>query len=220
MDAKPPSLPARRRRPVAASASPLAGPVAARSVPLAPSLAVALVPALLLMAGPAVATVSPAEAAAPGAACVVGPGTAASLPEPKRVELTPSARAPGARGVMEVGMAASPYGVAVDPDGSYRLRVEVTAEGLRSRDGVHHVVWAATPELDRHVRLGTLGPEGRVAGELAWNKFLVFVTAESSPEPESWSGEILLSGLSPSGRMHTMAGHGPFSGEPCLDPRS
>lgn len=205
MNATPPSLPARLRRPVAVSATPLAATLGT---------------ALLLVAVPAATVGSPADTAAAGPRCVVDPGTASSLLEPKRVELTPSARAPGARGVMEVGMAAAPYGVAVDPDGSYRLRVEVTAEGLRSRDGVHHVVWAATPELDRHVRLGTLGPEGRVEGELAWNKFLVFVTAESSPEPESWSGEILLSGLSPSGRMHTMAGHGPFSGEPCLDPRS
>lgn len=194
MDATPPPLPDRRRPPVAAS------------------LTVALLPALLLLAGPT-------ATAGSGAACVVGTGTGSPL-QPKRVELTPTARAPGARGAMEVAMAGSPYGVAVDPDGSYRLRVEVTARGLRSRDGVHHVVWAATPELDRHVRLGTLGPEGRVVGELTWNKFLVFVTAESSPEPESWSREILLSGLSPSGRMHTMAGHGPFSGEPCLDPRS
>ena len=151
---------------------------------------------------------------------LVAPPAAPPTADPRRVEMTATARAPGARGTMVLRMGASPYGVAVEPDGSYRLRVEVAVEGLRSRDGVHHVVWAATPELDRHVRLGTLGSDGRVAGVLAWNKFLVFVTAEASAEPESWSPEILLSALSPSGRMHTMAGHGPFSGEPCLDPRS
>ncbi len=53
-----------------------------------------------------------------------------------------------------------------------------------------------------------------------WNKFIVFVTAESAADAESWSQEFYFSALSPSSRMHTMVGHGPFSSEPCLDPRN
>lgn len=174
---------------------------------------------------PAAAMVAVATWPAVGPAAPVAPtacrGAAAQpTPDPKRISMTPSPRARGASGTMLVRMGPSAYGVAVAPDGSYRLRVEVATEGLQSAAGAHHVAWIATPELDRHRRLGTLGPDGRVSGEATWNKFLVFVTAETTPEPATWSQEILLSALSPSGRMHTMAGHGPFSGEPCLDPRS
>lgn len=220
MIASLPSTPPRRRRPTV------------------PRLAAG---ALLLVAVPAAWTgwgagsvhgPAPAGDVADGkAACGVGGPLQGQVPaarrwdgtsfvDPTRIEMTSTARARSARGTMLIRMGDTPYGVAVDQDGSYRLQVEVTVEGLRSPDGVHHVVWAATPELDRHVRLGTLGPDGRAGGELAWNKFLVFVTAETESEPDRWSQRILLSALSPSGRMHTMAGHGPFSGEPCLDPRS
>lgn len=172
----------------------------------------ACVAAVALLAAPSPSPHPAAAAEADGPVCP----TAA----PKRVAMTPTHRAPGARGTVVLRMGGSPYGVSVDPDGSYRLRLQVTVEGLRSAGGSHPVVWAATPELDRHVRLGSPDREGRVSGQVAWNKFLVFVTAEKTARPEAWSQRILLSALSPSGRMHTMAGHGPFSGEPCLDPRS
>lgn len=178
---------------------------------------------------PAVRASSPAAApgtAAPGAAA---PGTTApagcfrSGPgapvDPSVVTMTPSGRAPGASGRLRLRLASSATGLALATDGSYRYEVRVEVQGLRGRPGIHHVAWAATPELDRHVRLGALGEDGSASGEVSWNKFLVFVTAEARPAPEAWSQRILLSATSPSGRMHTMAGHGPFSGEPCLDPR-
>lgn len=146
---------------------------------------------------------------------------ARSARDPVRIPMSASSRARGASGTMVLRLGASPFGVAVEPDGSYRYHLEVELRGLRERDDLHHVVWAATPELDEHRRIGTVsnGEEGGVEGTISWNKFLVFVTEEQTPRPDSWSGRILLSALSPSGRMHTMAGHGPFSGEPCLDPR-
>lgn len=169
----------------------------------------------------AVRTAAPA-----GGVCASVPGTPSGLSpadglDPVRIEMSASGHARGASGSMVLRLASSPYGVAVEPDGSYRYDLVVEVEGLRERAGVHHVVWAATPELDEHRRIGTLSDAsgGRVEGTITWNKFLVFVTAEDRPEPEAWSQRILLSALSPSGRMHTMAGHGPFSGEPCLDPR-
>lgn len=171
----------------------------------------------------------PARAASPeasvrggGAACVAAPGPAAAVPEaldPDRITMTTTRRARGAAGTMTLRLASSPYGVALSSDGSYRYHVEISVEDLPDPGDGANVVWAATPELDRHRKLGTLGTSGTVSGEVTWNKFLVFVTAERSADVESWSQRILLSVLSPSGRMHTMAGHGPFSGEPCLDPR-
>ncbi len=162
----------------------------------------------------------PGTAADAGSAVAcVGPAAGPARLDPTEVTMTSSGRAPGASGVLRLRIASSPVGLALAEDGSYRYEVRVRAEGLRGRPGTHHVVWAATPELDRHVRIGTLGEDGSASGEVDWNKFLVFVTAEKRPDPSSWSQRILLSATSPSGRMHTMAGHGPFSGEPCLDPR-
>lgn len=162
----------------------------------------------------------PAPSPEPGAsseltsAAVCAPATAADS-----VRMTASRRSGSATGTIVLRLAATPFGVAVEPDGSYRYHLVVDVEGLRSGEGTHHVVWVATPELDRYRRIGTLEEEGRVEGEVTWNKFLVFVTAEDRADPPTWSQRILLSALSPSGRMHTMAGHGPFSGETCLDPR-
>ena len=55
-----------------------------------------------------------------------------------------------------------------------------------------------------------------VTGQVAWNKFLGVITREpADATPETWQGPIIMRGMSRSGRMHTMAGHGPFEAEPC-----
>lgn len=130
--------------------------------------------------------------------------------DPIRVALAPTAAAPGALAYMELTMAAAPFGVAVSPDGRYVYDVTVGVERLRRRAGETYVVWAATPELDRVRKLGILEESGAVQGRVEYNKFLVFVTAEASADLDRWEGRILLTGLSPSGLMHTMRGHGIF----------
>ncbi|MGD2070011.1 MAG: hypothetical protein PVI57_15165, partial [Gemmatimonadota bacterium] len=54
-------------------------------------------------------------------------------------------------------------------------------------------------------------------GRVEWNKFLVVITLETVDDPsaDAWSGPIALRGMSRSGKMHTMAGHGPFQQENC-----
>jgi len=136
---------------------------------------------------------------------------------PETVRMRPTQQAPGSRGTMVLMLPNSPYGVTVDSDGRQAYDVRVEIGQLRRRDGLHYVVWAATPELDQFVRLGVLGAENHVSGPVAWNKFLVFVSEEPSADVETWTGPILLTGLSPSGRMHTMAGHGPFEDVSCTD---
>ena len=65
-------------------------------------------------------------------------------------------------------------------------------------------------------KLGTLTADGDLPpAEITFNKFLVFVTQEDDAAVERWQGRILLRGISPSGRMHSMAGHGPFATEAC-----
>ncbi len=143
------------------------------------------------------------------------PGTCAAGPDPFTVRLVPTAHANGAQGSVQLTFAESPYGVAVTADGHHRYRAHVATTGLAGRDSAL-VVWAATPELDQVRNLGTLADDGTLAGaEIAFNKFLVFVTAEPDARTARWSGRILLRGISPSGRLHTMAGHGPFQGESC-----
>lgn len=146
----------------------------------------------------------------------IGPaGACRAVPE--IVRLQPTQSAPGALGRMVLTPTESAYGIAVDAEGRQRFDIRLEIERLRRRDGATYVAWAATPELDRVARLGVLGSEGRIDGRVAWNKFLVFVSEERVPDGERWAGPILLTGLSPSGRMHTMAGHGPFEGVACQD---
>jgi hypothetical protein len=136
-------------------------------------------------------------------------------PDPFRIDLVPTAHANGARGVVAMRFAESPFGVSVTDDGRHLYHADITTTALAPHAGETLVVWAATPSLDQVRKLGSLSEAGTLSGTIAFNKFLVFVTAESSPDVERWAGPILLRGISPSGRMHTMAGHGPFQGESC-----
>lgn len=170
------------------------------------SLLGALLPLLLAGGLPGVAE-APYEAS-------VGPGTclatdAAMLP-PGRVELDPTRSGVGFEGWMELTFARSPHGVAVAPDGRYVYDVVLGVRSQRTIEGRTLVAWATTPELDQVRRLGILGEEMSVSAQVDWNKFLVLVTAETSAELDRWQGPILLTGMSPSGKMHTMAGHGIF----------
>lgn len=123
-----------------------------------------------------------------------------------------------ATGVADVTYAAtSPFGVSVSPDGSYAYDVHVSVEDLRAPDRGVYTVWVTTSQIDRIRRVGVLGEDGTVTGRVDWNKFLVVITLEpeDDPEAETWSGPVVLRGMSRSGMMHTMAGHGPFQQENC-----
>jgi len=147
-------------------------------------------------------------------------GCAVAGPEYYEFPLVTTQNVPGtgrASGVGEVTFQPSPFGVSIGADGSYDYRVEVTGINLRPpRQGVF-VAWAMTPELDHVVRLGALDEQMKAAGSVDWNKFLVAITLEAEDDPEAtgWSGPIVMRGVSRSGLMHTMAGHGPFVQENC-----
>lgn len=143
-------------------------------------------------------------------------GFGASL-DPQIYSLQPTQHAPGGRGSMTLAQPSSPFGILVDVDGHQTYRVTVQIDQLRRRSGTSYVAWVATPELDKHVRLEAIDGSDRFEGSIGWNQFLVFVSEEASPDVEKWDGPILLTGLSPSGRMHTMAGHGPFDDVSCAD---
>lgn len=134
---------------------------------------------------------------------------------PEVIPLSGTQSAPGGRGSMTLTQPGSPFGVTVDDGGFQTFDIEIQVDQLRRRRGAVYVAWAAKPELDEWVQLGTLGEDSRLTARVAWNQFLVFVSEEASANVERWQGPIMLTGLSPSGRLHTMAGHGPFEAMNC-----
>ena len=166
---------------------------------------------------------SPAEVAGDVVVCAVRADTrpaARSGPEYYQFPMVSTKRVPGtgnASGVGEVAFAQSPYGIALGSDGSYRYDFTVRFERMApARDGAY-VVWTTTPELDRIALAGELTNPAGFSGQVDWNKFLVVVTLEPAFDPDAtmWTGPIVIRGMSRSGMMHTMAGHGPFEEKNC-----
>lgn len=113
--------------------------------------------------------------------------------------------------------ATSPFSIAVAPDGSYVYDVEVSLDRMRApREGVL-VAWVTTSDLSEVRRIGALDASLRTRGTVAWNQYLVVVTweAEDDPSAETWSGPVAFRGMSRSGMMHTMVGHGALQQENC-----
>lgn len=198
--------------------------------PAPTTAAAALVTAAALVAAP------PASAASPRASSAGWPGTCAADPSPPEYyafPLVPTGNVPGtaaARGRGEVHFGSTPFGVSVAADGSYDHDLRIRVRDLPAPRRGAYVAWVTTSTLDRIRRLGTVGPDGSVEGSVRWNKFLVVVTLEPGGEPgpeadpeagdpgapaEGWSGPVVARGMSRSGAMHTMAGHGPFQQENC-----
>ncbi len=162
-----------------------------------------------LLGGPAVPVPGPGGLA-PGA-----PG-----PEYYQFPMVSTKRVPGtgnATGVGEVAFTQSPFGIALAEDGSYHYDFTVRFERLKPARSGAYVVWTTTPELDQVVLAGELADPVVFSGKVAWNKFLVVVTLEPAFDPDAtmWTGPIVIRGMSRSGMMHTMAGHGPFEEENC-----
>lgn len=123
-----------------------------------------------------------------------------------------------ARGRAEIAVPArSPFPIALAADGSYVYEVQVAIDNMRAPRSGTLVAWVTTPDLDRVERIGSLGATLRVSGPVSWNKFIVVVTLEPGDDPEAamWSGPIVFRGMSRSGAMHTMVGHGALQQENC-----
>jgi hypothetical protein len=125
-----------------------------------------------------------------------------------RIPLKAAGTVAGAEGTAILHPASTLFGVSVTADGHDAFLVEVTTRGLPTpgKLGAYstYVAWAARADLSEVVKLGALDAQGRVSGEVSFEKFLVFVTAEPSGAVTHKSGPILLQGLSPSGQMKNM----------------
>lgn len=174
---------------------------------------------VLLMAAPilvAAAGFGPAPASSAGPAACAEPDP----PVYYAIDLVTTKRTPGSRtaeGRADVLFAPSPFGVAVAGDGSYAYDLKIRVNRLAPAKNGAYVVWITRSDLSEVRRLGVLDDAFTLEGRVTWNKFLVVISLEpdAATQAARWSGPIVLRGLSKSGLMHTMAGHGPFQSEPC-----
>lgn len=173
---------------------------------------------MLVASGAVVVSTAPSAAQADPAA-----GSCLADPDPPvyyAIDMVPTRKVNGARmasGTGNVTFKASPFGVTLTADGEYVYNLSVQMANIRIAEGKAVDVWVTTPRLDNVVHLGRLGEDLTAEGLVEFNKFLVVVSLEdgSTPPGTSWSGPIIARGMSRSGLMHTMAGHGPFEAEPC-----
>jgi hypothetical protein len=208
---------------VPASREPISGAARLAAVPAVVEPAVrgpATVPSLTTVAA-GVACSGGWLPPAPGESWATAPSAIATAPSDYyAIELVPTGRVPGTRlskGVAYTTAATSPFfGVALAPSGEYVHDLDVRVEGLRPVDEGAYVVWVTDTDIAEVVRLGALDANLRLRGQARWNKFLVVLTREPTDEPtDAWQGPVIMRGMSRSGRMHTLAGHGPFQAEPC-----
>ena len=198
---------------------------------------VILLAAGALCAGPSSAVAQ--EAPAPDRSDWGAPGL-------HRVALYPTPDLAPAGGTAFLRWDPSPFGVSVTRDGSQRYRLDLEIEGLpvpgSLGDFRTYVAWATTPIMDPVVRLGEVG-NGTFndLGPVAFDKFVILISAEPSADVERRTGRLALRGASPSTRIlpdnhlmvpvtgtgesatlpmdhgamdHAAMGHGPASDEP------
>ncbi len=112
----------------------------------------------------------------------------------------------------------SPFGVSVTDDGSYSYHLDVSLDKINIRRTGELVVWVTTRDLSEIQPIGILGKDQRIQGFVDWNKFLIVVTLEQDSRElgERWQGPVVLRGMSRSGMMHTMVGHGILQEENCF----
>jgi hypothetical protein len=176
-------------------------------------LRVAFIGSVMASAGAGPALVAHAPHGFRQSAAAVAP------PVHPRFRLSPTGKAREASGWVEFSLAASPFGLPVTRDGRvvYDLAITVDALPLPSEFGSYttYEAWLATPKLDVARDLGPIRNGTTVRARADWNKFMVFVSAESTPIKRKWTGPIVLVGRSPSASMQSFAGH-PFynTGQP------
>lgn len=131
------------------------------------------------------------------------------------VDLLPAAGIADIEARLELLPGASPFGVAVSRTGAPRRRLVLDLRGLPepSELGPYegYVAWATTPRLHPMVRLGEVTDGRNELGEVAFNRFLVLVSAEEDVRTENRDGRLVLRGTSPSLRLHPQE-YGSFLG--------
>ena len=137
---------------------------------------------------------------------------------PFDIPLRNTSTVPGARGSAQLVYASSPFGVAVTAEGvtSYDVRLELSGPPQPSSLGSYtsYVAWAATTDLSRWHRLGTVGNGSSTVGRAELNKFLLIITLEQDSLATRRSGPTVLHGPSPSTWLQSLLSHPLFRGIP------
>jgi len=123
-----------------------------------------------------------------------------------------------ATGTVEASVSgASPFSVALGEDGSYEYDLSLRLDRMRAPREGRLVAWVTTPDIDVIERMGALDDNLLAAGSVSWNQYIVVVTLEADDDPasERWTGPIVFRGMSRSGMLHTMVGHGALQQENC-----
>ena len=135
---------------------------------------------------------------------------------PYDIPLFATPKAPAATGSARLVYTSSPFGVAVTADGRAQYDIQVTAGGLPAASSLGsfraYVAWAATPDLTKWVRLGTVRNGTSTVGHVDLNKFLLVITAEADSAPVRHAGPTVLHGTSPSGWLQSFLNHPMFRG--------
>lgn len=111
----------------------------------------------------------------------------------------------------------SPFGVSVTRDGHHEYRLMFLIEGLPDPAALGpyqtYVAWATTPVLHPMQKLGIVANGWVLLDSVAFDKFLILVTAEASPDVTEREGKIVMRGSSPSNRMeaHDLAQIAPLA---------
>jgi suppressor of ftsI len=121
------------------------------------------------------------------------------------IDLWSTTRGGDAVGVVELRRPWSPFGVTVTPEGRHRHELIAWIDRLPEPSDLGpytaYVAWATPLSLDPVVRLGAVENGRNELGEVAFNKYLIWVTAEASGDATERSGPLIVRGRSPSARM-------------------
>lgn len=111
----------------------------------------------------------------------------------------------------------SPFGVSITENGSYQYDLSISLDRIKLRGVGELVAWVTTRDLSEIQMIGTLDEHHRIRGSVDWNKFLVVITLETdgNARGDRWQGPVVFRGMSKSGMMHTMVGHGALQEENC-----
>ncbi|MDX1494601.1 MAG: multicopper oxidase domain-containing protein, partial [Longimicrobiales bacterium] len=152
----------------------------------------------------------PATGASPFAARAAAPSAAGSDADRPAsdlycVDLVPTTRGGDAAGVVELRRPWSPFGVTVTADGRHRHDLIAWLARLPDPSTLGpyttYVAWATPLALDPVVKLGEVVNGRNELGEVAFNKYLIWISAEASAEVEERAGPLVVRGRSPSARM-------------------
>lgn len=109
--------------------------------------------------------------------------------------------------IAELRPPASPFTAPVTAEGVHRYDVFIILDSLPAPRTLgsydRYVVWAAPPNLRPMIKLGELARRqgAQRVGEVAFNRFTLFVTAEANAHVDEPTGPFVMRGLSPSMRL-------------------